>query len=152
WSYTATWETFGPVQVADLGSVHIYMSDKRTATVTGPGVWSAISFGSVVYYYPPSEDDVTVTMRGLRCLGRLTLTDNPSGQTASVLFPGRFDGTMSARWAGLRWTFLGPTVQTVRLGDHVYTAFLGPYVPPPYPTSFNPAPSDYVPGHFFAGL
>jgi hypothetical protein len=60
----------------------------------------------------------------------LFLLDQDSGRRTTLTFTGQFDGTLTAASANIQNTFLGPTTQTVVLGDHLYTVTLDHYSPP----------------------
>jgi hypothetical protein len=60
----------------------------------------------------------------------LTLTDKDSGASGSLTFTGQFSGTLTANNSLIKNTFTGQTTQSVVLGDHLYTATIGQYVPP----------------------
>jgi hypothetical protein len=67
----------------------------------------------------------------------LTLTDTASGATGHLVFNGHPDGTISAENANITNTLTGPGVQTLRLGDNLYTVTTGPYIPPGPPNQSN---------------
>src|SRR5439155_4948853 len=50
---------------------------------------------------------------------------------------GQFDGTLSELSANITNTFTGQTTQSVRLGNNLYTATIGPYAPPGPTNSTN---------------
>jgi hypothetical protein len=60
----------------------------------------------------------------------LFLLDQESGRSTTLTFTGQFDGTLTAASANIQNTFLGPSTQTVVLGDHLYTVTLDHYSPP----------------------
>jgi hypothetical protein len=60
----------------------------------------------------------------------LFLLDQDSGRSTTLRFTGQFDGTLTSASANIQNTFLGPTTQTVVLGDHLYTVTLDHYSPP----------------------
>lgn len=62
----------------------------------------------------------------------LTLTDQASGDSGSLTFRGNLSGTATngSDQVNLTNTFLGPTSQTLFLGQHQYTVTIGPFVPP----------------------
>jgi hypothetical protein len=61
---------------------------------------------------------------------RLYLLDVESGQGKALEFTGRLDGTLTALSTNITNTFTGQTTQQVVLGQHRYTATIGPYSPP----------------------
>jgi len=60
----------------------------------------------------------------------LHLTDNASGNSGNLLFSGQFSGTVSASSSSVDNAFNQPTLQTLSLGTHLYTATIGLYTPP----------------------
>jgi hypothetical protein len=60
----------------------------------------------------------------------LFLQDHDSGNTGTVTFTGEFNGTLSANNSNVTNTFIGPTTQTLLLGEHLYTVTIGPFVAP----------------------
>jgi hypothetical protein len=67
----------------------------------------------------------------------LTIVDGLNGQRGTVTFTGVFNGTISAGSSHLTFTLTGPRVQTLVLGNDVYTITLGRYAPPGPPGSQN---------------
>jgi hypothetical protein len=67
----------------------------------------------------------------------LYLFDLASGQGNTVNFTGYIDGTLSAASSEVSNTFTGNTVQTLRLGDNLYTAKIDSYTPPSVPGANN---------------
>jgi len=60
----------------------------------------------------------------------LFLQDQDSGKSGTVSFTGEFNGTLTAGSSNITNTFVGPTTQTLVLGDHLYTVAIGPYAAP----------------------
>ena len=60
----------------------------------------------------------------------LHLTDAASGNSGNLLFSGLFSGTVSASSSSVDNAFNQPTLQTLSLGTHLYTATIGLYTPP----------------------
>jgi hypothetical protein len=67
----------------------------------------------------------------------LVLKDDASGQSATVKFGGFFSGSVSINSSNILNTFVGPTLETVKLGGHTYTVSIGAYAPPGPPTASN---------------
>jgi hypothetical protein len=67
----------------------------------------------------------------------LFLLDPDSGQSGTLTFNGYFDGTLSSANSNIGNTFTGQTTQTIRLGDHLFTAHVNSYTPPGLPGTSN---------------
>jgi hypothetical protein len=67
----------------------------------------------------------------------LRLTDDASGETATLTFGGVFNGTLSATSANISTTFTTPTAQSAVLGGNTYTVTVGDYSPPGPPGISN---------------
>jgi hypothetical protein len=67
----------------------------------------------------------------------LVLTDLQSGQTARLRFGGFFTGTISNSSADVRFHEGQPRMDSVELGNHIYTVTLGRYSPPGPPGVLN---------------
>jgi len=60
-----------------------------------------------------------------------------SGQAGALTFTGEFNGTLTDQSSNITNTFTGQLTQSVVLGDHLYTAAIGPYASPGPPTDSN---------------
>jgi hypothetical protein len=60
----------------------------------------------------------------------LFLQDQDSGKSGTVAFTGAFNGMLTSESSNITNTFVGPTTQTLVLGDHLYTVSIGPYAAP----------------------
>src|SRR5262249_37343370 len=60
----------------------------------------------------------------------LTLNDQGSGASGSLVFTGELSGTATAGSANITNTFTGIGVQSVQLGDNLYTVTIGPFTAP----------------------
>jgi hypothetical protein len=67
----------------------------------------------------------------------LSLVDVDSGQEGTLTFTGLLDGELTAGSSRIDNTFTGATVQSIVLGEHLYTASLGSWSPPGPPDSTN---------------
>jgi hypothetical protein len=67
----------------------------------------------------------------------LLVTDTMSGQWANLTFTGTFSGKLSTLSAKITDAFTGFPVQSVMLGENLYTLSLTTYVAPGTPTSGN---------------
>jgi hypothetical protein len=68
---------------------------------------------------------------------KVYLYDPASHKSATMVFTGYLDGTLSASNANLANTFTGLASQTVVLGNHIFTANALSYSPPGIPGSVN---------------
>lgn len=125
WSYS--WSR-SPTQVhADSpGTGYISLTDgaMKSAAGTSNLVATNLQAHSTA---PPSQPDV-FTNKTYK-LG-LFLKDQASGQSGTISFTGEFNGTLTADSSNIKNTFVGPTTQTLTLGNHLYTVSIGPYGPP----------------------
>lgn len=64
----------------------------------------------------------------------LTLRDSASGASGSLIFGGNLSGIVDPQQgpapADITNTFLGPTTQSLKLGQNLYNVTIGPFVPP----------------------
>jgi hypothetical protein len=67
----------------------------------------------------------------------LALTDQASSASGTLAFTGQLSGTATAGSANITNTFTGIGVQSLQLGDNVYTVTVGPYTPPGPPNQSN---------------
>jgi hypothetical protein len=67
----------------------------------------------------------------------LTLNDQASGASGTLAFGGELSGTATAGSANITNTFTGIGVQSLLLGDNLYTVTIGPYSPPGPPNEVN---------------
>src|SRR5262249_40633818 len=113
------------------GTGYVKLSDEKTRTAVGDSDIVATNlqtFSSATAAHP---DRFTARPYSLI----LTLTDADSLKSATLTFQGVLDGQITAQSANLRNTFTGPTSYTIVLGNHSYTATVGPYTPPGPPGS-----------------
>ncbi len=67
----------------------------------------------------------------------MTVTDAPSGQSATLTFTGKLGGNFSSVNSNVTNTFTGQTTDSVILGDNTYTVAMTGYTPPGPPTANN---------------
>jgi hypothetical protein len=67
----------------------------------------------------------------------LTLTDQASGASGNLVFTGELSGTTTAGNANITNTFTGIGVQSVQLGDNLYTVSMSAFTPPGPPDQSN---------------
>jgi hypothetical protein len=68
---------------------------------------------------------------------QLTIIDQDSGKSGTIVFNGEFNGSLSSASSDLKNTFLGKTTFSIILGDHEYTVTINSYTPPGPPSSTN---------------
>jgi hypothetical protein len=115
----------------------IIYSDTSTAsyiTLTDEQLHSAAGDSNIVATnlrtYSTATPDAPATFTAKPYTLTLFLQDVASGTSATLIFSGKFDGTLSALNANIINTFMGQTTQQVQLGNNLYTATIGPYSPP----------------------
>jgi hypothetical protein len=67
----------------------------------------------------------------------LLLLDLDSGKSGTLVFTGYLSGSLSSQNSQINNTFTGQTAQTIRLGDHLFTAEMNAYTPPGNPGESN---------------
>jgi hypothetical protein len=67
----------------------------------------------------------------------LTVFDEASKKSDSMVFAGKFNGVLSTKSAIIMNEFTSPTTQSVVIGNHKYTVTVGPFAPPGPPTASN---------------
>jgi hypothetical protein len=135
WGYA--WTPNKPVIHADSpGPGKIFLTSESVDNVIGSTnvVATNISTFSVATGHNAAHQD-TFTNAGYALT--LTLTDNASHQSGSLVFTGLFNGTLSVASANITNTFTGSTTQAITLGGNDYTVTIGPYSPPGPPGSTN---------------
>jgi hypothetical protein len=65
----------------------------------------------------------------------MTILDEASAHYGTLAFSGVFNGTLSSKGATLTNTFEWLQVQSMQLGNHLYTVQIGPFAPPGPPTA-----------------
>jgi hypothetical protein len=125
WSYS--WSR-SPTQVqADSpGTGYIALTDTALNSATGNSYLVATNLQTNSTATSANPDVFTNKTYTLT----LYLQDHDSGQSGTVAFTGEFNGTLTANSSNLTNTFVGPTTQSIQLGDHLYTVTIGPYAAP----------------------
>jgi hypothetical protein len=67
----------------------------------------------------------------------LTIFDEESKTSDSMIFAGKFNGVVTAKSAIVMNEFTSPTTQSVVIGKNQYTVTVGPFAPPGPPTATN---------------
>src|SRR5262245_40750163 len=71
---------------------------------------------------------------------KLHLTDTASGQSGDLVYAGALNGTLTATSSNLTASFNGPLMQTLQLGNNLYSVTIGPEsLALPVPGSAAPA-------------
>jgi hypothetical protein len=115
------------------GTSYITLTDEKLKSAVGDSDIVATNLRTFSTAARTSPDTFTAKAYKLS----LFLQDATSGLSATLVFTGQLDGTVSSQSANIRNTFTGLTTQQVRLGDNVYTATIGPYSPAGPPGSSN---------------
>jgi hypothetical protein len=125
WSYS--WSR-SPIQVyADSpGTGYISLTDEGMKSAAGNSYLVATNLqahSTASAQHPDVFINRTYTLT-------LFLEDKDSGQSGTLSFTGEFNGTLMADSSHISNTFIGPTTQSLVLGDHLYTVTIGPYAAP----------------------
>jgi hypothetical protein len=115
------------------GTGYITLTDESLHTAVGDSDVVATNLRTFSTAPPGHPDTFTAKAYSLT----LYLKDLASGRSASLIFTGRLDGTITSGSSHIANTFTGLVTQQVFLGDHLYTATIGPYAPAGPPGSSN---------------
>jgi hypothetical protein len=132
WTYT--WSRSPADVMADSpGTGYISLTDEPTVQAAGNTdiVATNLKTHSTASSSNPdvyTNKDYTVT---------LTITDQASGKSGTMVFHGLLNGTVTANSSNIKNQFIGDTEQKLVLGSTVYKVTIGPYVPPGPPNSGN---------------
>jgi len=121
------------VQADAPGTGGISMTDESTLQASGSSDIVATNLRTFSSATRTSPDKFTNKTYSLN----LFLKDNDSGQSTTLSFSGKFNGTLTSFNSNITNTFTGDTSKTVHLGDHDYTVTLGSYAPPGPPSAVN---------------
>jgi hypothetical protein len=139
WMYN--WSRSPSVIHADApGTSTITLTDEPMNSATGNS--DIVATNLKTYSTAPADKPDHFTHAGYTL--SLYLYDTASGQGGTLNFTGFFDGTVSSQNSELSNTFTGNLVQTLRLGDHLFTARVDSYTPPGIPGASN---SGSIGGH-----
>jgi hypothetical protein len=132
WSYN--WSR-SPAEVhADSpGTGKLVLTDEHLQNAVGSSDIVATNLHAYSTATPSNPDHFTNKPYTLS----LFLLDQASGRSGTLTFTGVFNGTLTATSANLTTTLTGLTTQTLLLGNHLYTARIGPYSPPGPPGAIN---------------
>ena len=131
WSYD--WSRTPSQVFSDNGKSRIALTDESPRSVVGDSAIVATNLDT--FSTAPRRHPDTFTDRQY-ALG-LHLVDQASGDSTTLHFGGRLDGTLSADSANIANTFLGQTTQSLVLGNNVYTIVLNSYAAPGPPGAVN---------------
>ncbi len=130
WSYN--WTPSSTAIYADNPTMgKIALSNEPGGTAIGDTYVVATNLKTASTADPSTPATFTNASYGLT----MTIVDNASGKTGNVSFNGAFNGTLSSQNAIITNSFVGPTTQSVQLGDHLYTVTIGPFAPPGPPSA-----------------
>jgi hypothetical protein len=132
WSYNWT-PSSTEVFANDPTMGKIMLSNEPGASTVGDSFVVATNIRTVSSADPKTPAQFTDAFYSLT----LTITDDDSKKTDSMVFTGKFDGTVSAKSAIVMNTFTGPETQSKVIGNTLYTVKIGPFAPPGPPSSTN---------------
>jgi hypothetical protein len=121
------------IQANAPGTGGISLTDEATHEASGSSDVVATNLRTFSAATRTSPDRFTDKVYTLN----LFLKDSDSGESATLSFNGKFDGTLTASNANITNTFTGDTTKTVHLGSHDYTVTVGSYAPPGPPAAAN---------------
>jgi hypothetical protein len=125
WSYN--WSRSPVNVVADSpGTGYIALTDEGMKSAAGNSYLVATNL-QAHSTAPVSDPDVFTNKKYTLTL---FLQDQSSGKSGTVSFTGEFNGNLTAQSSNITNTFVGPTTQTLTLGQNQYTVTIGPYAAP----------------------
>ncbi len=132
WSYN--WTPSATEIFADKSSMgKITLSNESSGTATGDSYIVATNIQTVSSATSQNPAKFTDAPYSLT----LIITDGPSGKSNSMVFSGKFNGTLAQKSAIILNTFTNDQIQSKVIGDHIYTVNIGPFSPPGPPTAKN---------------
>lgn len=132
WNYN--WSRSPGVIYSDISTTsYITLTDEQLRAAAGDSDIVATNLRT----YSNAAPDTPAAFTAKQYTLSLYLQDVASGQSATLTFPGKFDGSISELSSNLINTFMGQTTQQVVLGGNLYTATIGPYAPPGPTNSSN---------------
>jgi hypothetical protein len=132
WNYN--WSSSPGIVYSDNSqTTYITLTNQQLATAAGNS--DIVATNLRTYSTASPETPATFTAKAYTL--SLTLQDVASGLIGTLTFTGQFDGTLSSLSSNINNTFTGQMTQTLRLGNDLYTATIGPYAPPGPTNSSN---------------
>ena len=132
WSYS--WSNSPSQILADTpGTGTISLSNEKSGTAIGDSDIVATNLKTASTASTATPDVFTAKSYALT----LTLTDQVSGTSGTLVFTGLISGTLSSASSNLANTFTGQATQQIVLGNTVYTTTISSYTPPGPPSSNN---------------
>lgn len=132
WSYN--WTPSATKIFADDASMgEIMLSNEPGSSAVGDTFVVATNIKTVSTADPKSPAIFTGAAYSLV----LTVFDEASKKSESLIFAGKFNGVLSTKSAIIMNEFTGPTTQSVVIGNNKYTVTVGPFAPPGPPTASN---------------
>jgi hypothetical protein len=133
WSYN--WTPSSTQIFADDPSMgHILLSNEAPGKATGDTFVVASNLNTFSTAEPRTPATFTDAFYSLT----LTITDDATGKTDSLVFTGKLNGVLSKKSAILMNEFTSEIEKSVTIGSNVYTVKIGPFAPPGPPTTNNP--------------
>jgi len=113
------------------GTINLQGTGSVVGTVTTNVIAARVWVTSIQHFDMPAQfTNAAYTLS-------LKLTDEPSGQSGVLTFQGLLNGTAWKHGSLITNTFVGPTTETIALGNEQYTVTLGSFVPPGPPGRRN---------------
>src|SRR5262249_46384705 len=125
WSFS--WSASPDVVTSDDGSGQVRLLPGSGDPITGSGTSGPRILAAKLDAVGPASGTATFTNQGYGLT--MHLTDAASHTSGDLTFGGAFSGTLGSTFA-LTNTFKSPITQSIALGDNVYNATIGLYVPP----------------------
>ncbi|HYT87117.1 MAG TPA: PEP-CTERM sorting domain-containing protein [Gemmataceae bacterium] len=130
WNYS--WSPSAPVISADNPSMgQIKVLPETAGSANGYSSIVAANLQTISNADPKNPAVFTNTPYGLT----LSIADGPSGKTGTLTFGGEMSGVLSSANALVSNKFTGAVLQSMQIGDNVYTVNLSAFAPPGPPTS-----------------
>jgi len=133
--WTASGTPIGPNFNSSNGTASIYSNFGDGAigllpgtTQNGTNSGSVIALDVIYAVNPDSSEPAKFGGSSANYSLSLTLTDAASGASGSLTFSGNLSGEIGEGPSDLWNTYLGPTTQSLKLGQNLYTVTMGSYV------------------------
>jgi len=132
WQYN--WSRSPTTIMADApGTGYIQLTDEVWKSAAGSS--DIVATNIKVFSDAPKANPDVFTQKNYTLT--LTILDENSGTSGSLVFTGYLHGTASSKHSAVENVFTGLTTQSLVLGDSLYTVTMGSYVPPGPPGSVN---------------
>jgi hypothetical protein len=129
--WTASWSALPENVHAGTGAASLSLSNESPVPVTGN---SDLVATNVQTHAPALGIASDPTVKADYAL-QLHITDQDSGASGTLTFHCEITGSLGSDSSILQNAYVGPTTQTLVLGQHLYTVRLGDFSPPGPPSS-----------------